>query len=89
MNSAVFMEYTVKSMMIMMLISLPPIICAAVIGVVMGLIQAVTQIQEQTIQFGIKLSVITLVLILLARWGGGQLLGFTQNIFELFPVLVR
>ena len=42
-------EYLAKGFMVMLSISMPCVLTAAAIGLVVGIIQAVTQVQEQTI----------------------------------------
>ncbi len=42
-------------MMLVMLLSLPPILVASVVGIGISLLQALTQVQEQTVSFAIKL----------------------------------
>ena len=48
-------DYAVKALYLVMILSLPPIIVASVVGIVLSLIQAITQLQEQTLAFGVKL----------------------------------
>ena len=45
----VLLEYLAKGFLIMLSISMPCVLCAAGIGLVVGILQAVTQVQEQTI----------------------------------------
>jgi type III secretion HrpO family protein len=70
-------------------LSLIPIIVATVIGVIVSLLQALTQIQEQTLGFAVKLIAISLTIMLSASWMGAQLLLYTQDIFAHFPLLGR
>ena len=50
---------------------LPPIIVASVVGIVLSLIQAITQLQEQTLAFGVKLLAVGLTLFLMGKWLSG------------------
>ena len=45
----IMVEYLAKGFMVMLMISLPCVLVAAAIGLVVGILQAVTQVQEQTI----------------------------------------
>ena len=47
------MEYASQALYLVLVISLPPIVIASVIGILLSLIQAVTQLQEQTLTFGV------------------------------------
>jgi type III secretion HrpO family protein len=60
-----------------------PIIAATVVGLVIGLIQTVTQLQEQTLPFGFKLLAVGLCLFLLSGWYGETLLNFSREIIRL------
>ena len=68
-------------------ISLIPIVVATVIGILVSLLQALTQIQEQTLGFAVKLIAISLTILACASWMGGQLLLYTQTIFTRFALL--
>ena len=59
------MEYMGKGMVTMLMISMPCVLTAAAIGLVVGIIQAVTQVQEQTIAAAPKIVGVFLVIILL------------------------
>ena len=59
------MEYMGKGMITMLMISMPCVLTAASIGLVVGIIQAVTQVQEQTIAAAPKIAGVFLVIILL------------------------
>jgi type III secretion protein S len=89
MSEAYILEFTVKGVIIMLMLSMPPIILATVVGLIVSLLQALTQVQEQTLSFGIKLIMVTLALIVTAHWMGGELLNFTNYILDVFPYLGR
>ena len=62
------MEYASQALYLVLIISLPPIVIASVIGILLSLIQAVTQLQEQTLTFGVKLIAVVVSLFLLGGW---------------------
>jgi len=70
-------EYLAKGFMVMLSISMPCVLTAAAIGLVVGIIQAVTQVQEQTISAAPKIFAVFLVIII-----GG--LGFMKLLTNLF-----
>ncbi len=70
-------EYLAKGFMTMLSISMPCVLTAAAIGLVVGIIQAVTQVQEQTIAAAPKIFAVFLVIII-----GG--LGFVKLLTNLF-----
>lgn len=82
-------SYLYKALYLVLWLSLPPILVAAVVGTLFSLFQALTQIQEQTLSFAIKLIAVMATLALTARWIGGEIYNFTVSVFELFPQLVH
>lgn len=82
-------SYLYKALYLVLVLSLPPIIVAAVVGTLFSLFQALTQIQEQTLSFAIKLIAVMATLALTVRWIGGELYNFTLLVFDLFPQVLR
>lgn len=58
------MEYMARGFVIMLLISMPSVLVAALVGLVIGILQAVTQVQEQTIAAAPKILAVFLVIII-------------------------
>jgi type III secretion protein S len=65
-------------------LSMPAIIVAAVVGTLFALFQSLTQIQEQTLSFAVKLIAVGLVLYLTASWMGGEMYNYTVAVFSNF-----
>lgn len=82
-------SHVVKALLLVLWLSLPPIIVASVVGTLFSLFQALTQIQEQTLSFAIKLIAVGITLFLTARWVGGEIFNYTVSLFDAFPLLVR
>ncbi len=70
-------------------LSAPILLTALVIGLVISLIQAVTQINEQTLSYVPKIIGIALVLIIAGPWMLQTLLAFTARLFSSLPSLVN
>jgi type III secretion HrpO family protein len=87
MNKAQLLDYAQTCLLIVLQLSLIPIIVATVIGIIVSLLQALTQIQEQTLGFAVKLIAISLTLLVCASWMGSTLLLYTQDIFTNFALL--
>ena len=87
MNEPVAIAYAVKAMYLVLLLSLPPIVVASVVGVLLSLVQAITQLQEQTLTFGVKLVVVVLTIFLMQGWIGAELLRYSTDIFSRFYLL--
>ena len=79
----------VRALYLTMLLSLPAILVAAIVGTLFSLLQALTQIQEQTLSFAVKLIAVGVTLFLTAGWLGGEMLNYTLSVFESVPRVVR
>ncbi|HEX6923689.1 MAG TPA: flagellar biosynthesis protein FliQ [Bacillales bacterium] len=64
-----------------LLIAAPLLIIALVVGLLVSIFQATTQIQEQTLAFIPKIAAVLISLILFGPWMLSQILSFTHNIF--------
>jgi flagellar biosynthesis protein FliQ len=83
------LTYVVQQALLLILVaSAPPILLSLVIGFLISVFQATTQIQEQTLSFAPKLVIVFGVLGLAGPWIGATLLRFTFHIFDRFPVLI-
>ena len=82
-------SYFTQALYLVLWLSLPPIVVGSIVGTLFSLFQALTQIQEQTLSFAIKLIAVMATLALSARWIGGELFNYTLSIFEMFPQLTR
>jgi len=80
---------TREALYMVVIASAPPIVISLLVGFVISLFQATTQIQEQTLIFAPKLIVVFGVLALSGPWIGHQLMSFTYQLFARFPALVR
>lgn len=78
-----------KTLQTMLVTSLPVLLVSLIVGVVISLFQAVTQIQEQTLAFVPKIVVTFLALLLFGAWMVNQLMSFTNEIFQNFPLWIR
>ena len=72
-------------MILVMLLSMPPIVVASLVGIVVGLLQALTQVQEQTISFAVKLIAVAATIAAMSSLLGSEMLSFTLKLFNDFP----
>lgn len=85
MNETDFVGYLNQGLLLVLMLSLPTILVASVVGVLFSLFQALTQIQEQTLSFAIKLIAVSVTLMLTVRWVGGEVVHYTIQLFDAFP----
>lgn len=77
----VMVEVLRNMLYVSLLLSMPVLGTAMVVGMVVGLLQAVTSIQEQTLAFVPKLVAIIAVFALLGHWMIRLLVGYTTELF--------
>ncbi len=70
-----------ETLALMLVISAPLLIGGLLIGLIISLFQAVTQIQEQTLSFVPKIVVMVILAIILAPWMGRLVMEFAQRMF--------
>lgn len=73
-----------KALMLVLILSGPPILISLFFGLGVAIFQAATQIQEQNLAFTVKLITTTLTLIILGGWLGAQIMQFGSEIFNNF-----
>lgn len=81
----VLVEVLRKMLWVGVLLSAPALLTAMAIGLVVGLLQAVTSIQEQTLAFVPKLVGIMLILALLGSWMLRIAVSYTAELINALP----
>lgn len=79
---------TQQALLLVLIASGPPIVLSLIVGFIVSVFQATTQIQEQTLTFAPKLVVVFGVLGLAGPWIGSNMLRFTFHIFDRFPAMI-
>lgn len=65
--------------------SAPALLMATIVGVLVSLVQALMQLQDQTLPFFLKLVMVMLAIALTSGWIGSELLVFTRSILDVIP----
>ena len=78
----------VDAMSVSLKIALPVLLVSLVVGLAVSIFQAVTQIQEQTLTFIPKVVAMAAVIVVAGPWMLGQIVSYTQNLYESIPSLV-
>lgn len=89
MTEAYLITFTQNALMVTIMVSAPVLLTSLVVGSLISLIQAATQINEVTLTFVPKMIGIILIFALLGGWMGQQLISFTMNIFTSLPTLAN
>ena len=83
MDSSTIMDVMRQMLLVCLQIAGPVLIVSIVVGLIVAIFQAATQIHEQTLTFVPKLLVIALTLLVLGDWISANLTDFVTHIFEL------
>jgi type III secretion protein S len=88
MSPNVTLNQLTDAMTLVLLLSMPPILVASLAGLLIGLLQTLTQVQEQTISFAVKLIAVAITIAAMARLLGSEMLNYTQELFNNFPRMI-
>ncbi|MGR2741016.1 type III secretion system export apparatus subunit SctS [Billgrantia sp. Q4P2] len=72
-----------QGLVLVVLLSAPPLLVAVITGVIVSLLQALLQVQDQTLPFAIKLVGVGVTLALTGRWIGVETIQFITQVFTL------
>lgn len=70
-----------QGLYLILILSGPPILISMAFGLLVAIVQAATQIQEQTLSFTVKLVAVIVTLMFMGSWLGAQIIQFAQHIF--------
>lgn len=73
-----------QALLLILILSGPPILISMAFGLFVAIFQAATQIQEQTLSFTVKLVAVVLTLMIMGGFLSGQIVQFANNILENF-----
>lgn len=78
---------TSQALMTALMVSAPMLIAGMVVGVLISMFQAVTQINEMTLSFVPKIVVTALALLLFVQWMAAKLIDFMNYVFNIIPTI--
>ena len=76
-----------KGMLMVLWLSLPPLVVAVVVGVVVSLVQTLLSMQDQALPFAFKLLAVGLTLALAGRWMGVELFSLADQSMQIVSTL--
>jgi flagellar biosynthetic protein FliQ len=83
------MEISNQAIKITLMLAAPMLLGALVVGILVSLFQAVTQINEQTLAFIPKVLVIVVALVLGSQWMMDTITNFTHDLYVSIPSVIR
>ena len=71
----------------MLLVSAPMLISGLLIGLIISIFQAITQIHEMTLTFIPKIAIVAVALLIFLPWMINYLIDFANNLYGIIPTL--
>jgi len=87
MSSTLAVELIRQAITVALLVAAPLLITSLAVGILVSLIQAVTQIQEQTLTFIPKLVAMAAIFMIFLPWSLSQLVQYLIGVLQSFPTL--
>jgi flagellar biosynthetic protein FliQ len=85
MNSASVLEIGMQAMVLATKLAAPILITALLVGVLVGLVQAATQVQEATVGFVPKFAAVGVSILLSGNWMLSTTIDFTKQLWASVP----
>jgi flagellar biosynthesis protein FliQ len=87
-NEDVVINLVMNAMTLAFKVAMPLLGVALVLGLAVSIVQAVTQIQEQTLSFIPKIIGLAVVIVVAGPWMLGQIVSYTADLYASIPSLV-
>ena len=81
-------EIATQTMLVGAKVAAPILLTALLVGFMISLFQAATQIQEQTLSFVPKMIAVAIALLVTGNWVLSELISFTHQLFDMLPRLL-
>ncbi len=88
MNQDTVINLASQAMSLAFKVAGPLLLGAMVVGLLVSIFQAVTQIQEQSLTLIPKIAVIAVIAVVLGPWMLDQMVAYTTNLYTSIPTLV-
>lgn len=86
-DTALVIELGREALWVAVLIAGPLLGIALIVGLIIGIIQAATSINEMTLSFIPKIAALVAVLVLVGSWQVSVIVDFTRKLYERIPTL--
>lgn len=83
METDTLVRITTQGLLLCLSISLPVVIVAAVSGLAISFLQAITSMQDQSISYAVKLVAVVATVLIMGTWGASAVLRFANEIVVL------
>lgn len=78
--------YVNQALWLSLLVAGPVVLITMVLGLLLGILQSIFQLQDQALPFGLKLIAVVFALVVLGSWKSNLLLQFTLAVFDIIAL---
>ena len=89
MNFDDIQELGQRAMLLTLMLAAPMLVAGIVVGLVISVLQSVTQIQEMTLTFVPKIVAVMVVFLIFLPWMSDTMTQYIRDLFTSFPEMVR
>lgn len=89
MNQEIVIDVAQEAIKVVLMISAPILGLGLLVGLIVSIVQATTQIQEATLSFIPKIIAISLTLLVFGPWMMNLMYEFTVRLFENIPMYIK
>lgn len=87
MSASDILQVTREALYLVVLVSSPAVAASLIVGLIVSVLQATTQLQDQTLSFVPKLLAVMVALAIAGGWMGAQILRLTQALWSQLPAI--
>ena len=89
MTDSTVLDITQKALVLAVTISAPVLLAGLIVGMIVSVFQAATQIHEMSLTFIPKIIAVAITIVIFGQWMLGQMLSFTTGLLQSIPTLVK
>ncbi|MDD3777167.1 MAG: flagellar biosynthesis protein FliQ [Actinomycetota bacterium] len=89
MNQEFIIYISTRMLWVIAKVAGPILIVSLLVGLIIAIFQAATQIQEMTLTFIPKIVAAAIIILILGSWMGSQIIGFTMELFSSIPSIIK
>jgi type III secretion protein S len=80
METDTLVRLTTQGLLLCLSVSMPVIVVAAISGLAVSFVQAITSMQDQSISYAVKLVAVVATVLFMGAWGAAAILRFANEI---------
>jgi type III secretion protein S len=83
METETLIRLTTQGLLLCLSVSMPAVVVAAISGLAISFLQAITSMQDQSISFAVKLVAVVATILIMGTWGAAAILRFANEVMTL------